>query len=285
MKKMAAFLLVFLFMFITAASAFATNEIQVVIDGKTQSFNVAPQNLDGRILVPLRAVFEGMGASIEWDGDTKTVTATKGNTIVVLGIGDTSPTVNGKVVFIDQPGIIVQGRTLAPLRFVAEAFGGTAEWDIPNNTAIITRNPTGSTILYINRQLGFSIEFPASWWGKYSIEISAFERNGGTAGAASIYHNPTIDELGYAGFLFALGRAPGEDYTEDDPPIYAGGSKLLAIEDGYTYFINFPSGVEYSEAVNSESAVEYKEWESQITYILDSFKLVELDPASFFRTK
>ncbi|MCL1842306.1 MAG: copper amine oxidase N-terminal domain-containing protein [Defluviitaleaceae bacterium] len=53
-------------------------------------------------------------------------------------MGSLSPTVNGVVVPIDQSGVIVDGRTLAPLRFVAEAFGGTIEWNSETQTAIIT---------------------------------------------------------------------------------------------------------------------------------------------------
>ena len=79
-----------------------------------------------------------MGALVDWDGDTQTVTATKDETIVVLIIDDIYPTVNGEIVELDQPGIIVGSRTLAPLRFVAEAFGGEVDWDPENWTAYIT---------------------------------------------------------------------------------------------------------------------------------------------------
>jgi hypothetical protein len=113
--------------------------IKVVIDGKAMSFDVPPQNVNGRILVPLRTIFEEMGAAIDYDGATRTVKATKGDTTVVLTIGDASPTVNGKVVPLDQPGVIVDGRTLAPLRFVAEAFGGTVDWVAAENTAYIAK--------------------------------------------------------------------------------------------------------------------------------------------------
>jgi hypothetical protein len=115
------------------------NAIKVIINGKRLAFDVPPQNMNGSILVPLRAIFEEMGAKIDYVAATRTVTATKGDTVVVLTIGDTSPTVRGKVVPIDQPGIIVSGRTLAPLRFVAEAFGGTVTWDGASNTANITK--------------------------------------------------------------------------------------------------------------------------------------------------
>ena len=123
---------------IAAAPVYAAPEVTVILDGKTMTFDVPPQIVNDRTLVPLRAIFEGMGASIEWDGDTETVTATKGNTVVVLTIGSTSPTINGSVVTIDQPGIIVNDRTLAPLRFVAEAFGGTVAWDDNSQTASIS---------------------------------------------------------------------------------------------------------------------------------------------------
>ena len=116
-----------------------TEGIQVIIDGKVLAFDVQPQIVNGRTLVPLRAIFEEMGAEIEYDGATQTVTATKEDTVVVLTIGGTSPTINGVIVSIDQPGIIVDGRTLAPLRFVAEAFGGSVEWNGDTQTATITK--------------------------------------------------------------------------------------------------------------------------------------------------
>jgi len=140
MKKLLAILLVLLFMLACEGSVLAFDEIQILIDGSPLTLDVAPRNYNGRILVPLRAIFEEMGASIIWDANTQTVTAIDADTNVTLTIGDTSPTVNGQVIPIDQSGIIIEGRTLAPLRFVAEAFGGTVEWDGYNNIARITRN-------------------------------------------------------------------------------------------------------------------------------------------------
>jgi hypothetical protein len=112
--------------------------VQVVFDGKPLIFDVQPQIVNNRTLIPLRAIFEIMGANVEWNSDTQTVTATKDDTVVVLTIGDKSPTINGTRVSIDQPAIVINGRTLAPLRFVAEAFGGSVDWDGVNNTALIS---------------------------------------------------------------------------------------------------------------------------------------------------
>jgi len=115
-------------------------DIRVAIDGKSFAFDVQPRIGNDRILVPLRTIFGAMGADVTYDDATQTVTATKGETVIVLIIGDMSPTVNGQIVPLDQPGFIADGRTMAPLRFVAEAFGGTAIWDGLTQIAVITRN-------------------------------------------------------------------------------------------------------------------------------------------------
>jgi len=101
----------------------------VTLDGKQLSFEVAPVIENGSTLVPLRAIFEAMGATVNWDDATQTATAIKGNTTVILKIGSTSPTINGQIKKLDVPAKIINGRTLAPLRFVGEAFGGKVGWD------------------------------------------------------------------------------------------------------------------------------------------------------------
>ena len=127
-----------------AAVAVAADGIDVFVDGRRLVFDVPPQIVNGRTLVPLRAIFAELGASVSWDEATQTVTAAKDGAVVVLQIGSTAPTVNGKVWHIDQPGIIIQGRTLVPLRFVSEAFGVAVGWDEKTNTITIGAQPKDS---------------------------------------------------------------------------------------------------------------------------------------------
>jgi N-acetylmuramoyl-L-alanine amidase len=110
----------------------------VNLDGKRLNFEVAPIIENDRTLVPLRAIFEAMGAHVEWDASTNTVTATRDGVKVVLTIGSTQPTVDGKVWNLDVPAKIVKDRTLAPLRFVGEAFGGKVGWDQATYTVTMT---------------------------------------------------------------------------------------------------------------------------------------------------
>ncbi len=117
----------------------------VTLNGQQLSFDVPPTIDNGRTLVPLRAIFEAMGATVTWDQDTRTATAIKGDTTVVLQIGSTSPTINGQVKHLDVPAKIVNGRTLAPLRFVGEAFGGIVGWNQASQIASITAVPASGT--------------------------------------------------------------------------------------------------------------------------------------------
>jgi len=164
-KKMTSLVLVLLIVMGLAAPAMATpSDISVYIDGRRINFEVPPQMIGGRTMIPLRAIFEEMGANVEWDATTQTATATRGNITVVLSVGSLSPTVNGVVVPIDQAGVIVDGRTLAPLRFVAEAFGGEVLWDdatrtanIVTNAAVAQRDYARTTFNELLR-LGYSLE-------------------------------------------------------------------------------------------------------------------------------
>ncbi len=110
----------------------------VILDGRQLTFEVPPTIENGRTLVPLRAIFEAMGASVSWDNNTRTVTSVKDTTTVILPIGSTRPTVNGQVWPLEVPAKIKNDRTLAPLRFVGEAFGGKVDWNSSTRTITIT---------------------------------------------------------------------------------------------------------------------------------------------------
>lgn len=145
LKRFLIPLLTLLFLLTMAVGALAAPTVQ--LDGQQLTFDVPSVIEDGRTLVPLRAIFEAMGATVEWDQGTQTATAVKGNTAVVLRIGSTSPTINGQVQKLDVPAKIVNGRTLAPLRFVGEAFGGTVSWDPTTQViTIVSGSPSGSAL-------------------------------------------------------------------------------------------------------------------------------------------
>lgn len=118
-----------------------TNQIPIFINGKRLYFElseVAPLIDNGRILVPVRKIFEQLGAELTWDDATRTITATKGSSTVVMKIGSKSAKANGKNVTLDAPPRIEDERTIVPLRFVSQAFGGKVEWDAATGSTYIT---------------------------------------------------------------------------------------------------------------------------------------------------
>ena len=93
--------------------------------------------VDGRFLVPMRSIFESLGASVEWDGATRTVTGFKDDVLVRLIIDDKYAVVNGKKYELDVPAQIINSRTYVPLRFISESLGADVNWDADNRLAII----------------------------------------------------------------------------------------------------------------------------------------------------
>jgi len=107
-------------------------DVKVEVDNKLLAFDVSPFIEKGRVLVPVRALCEALGASVAWDGKTRTVTVKKGDTVVRLTIGSKIASITEKgvtEVILEVPAKIVNGRTMVPLRLISEAFGAKVDWD------------------------------------------------------------------------------------------------------------------------------------------------------------
>ncbi|HWQ76722.1 MAG TPA: stalk domain-containing protein [Syntrophomonas sp.] len=138
-KKLAVCLCLVLLLTSFAVPALAADPVpRVVIDGQQVSFDAAPVIDNGRVLVPLRAIFEQMGARVDWDEDSATAAAVKGDVTVKVTVGSTAPTINEETRTIDVPAQMMDSRVYAPLRFVCEAFGGTVTWDQDTYVASVT---------------------------------------------------------------------------------------------------------------------------------------------------
>jgi N-acetylmuramoyl-L-alanine amidase len=130
---------------LTVPSAPASGAPRVLLNGQQLKFDVDPIIESGRTLVPLRAIFEAMGATVNWDAAAITVTATKGSTTVILPVGSRVATVNDKNITLDVPARIVGNRTLVPLRFVSESFGAQVDWNSSERLVTITAQANTST--------------------------------------------------------------------------------------------------------------------------------------------
>jgi hypothetical protein len=85
---------------------------------------------DGRLLVPIRGIFEAFGASVNWDGAVREVSITHRGGNLAMWVNDYTAYVNGSRYQLDVPPRLVGGRVHVPLRFVGEALGGTVDYVI-----------------------------------------------------------------------------------------------------------------------------------------------------------
>ncbi|MCD8181119.1 MAG: copper amine oxidase N-terminal domain-containing protein [Firmicutes bacterium] len=139
-KKILSAALMTVMIFSSLTVVHCEDEIKILLDGAQLEFDVPPQIIDGRTLVPMRAIFEALGAQITWDGGTQTVTAEKGSTVVEMAIGSAVMSVNSEEITLDVPPQIIDDRTLVPARAVAESFDADVEWDGETQTVIISTN-------------------------------------------------------------------------------------------------------------------------------------------------
>ena len=113
-------------------------EIAVKFNDEWLQFDVPPQLMNDRTMVPMRAIFEKLGCAVSWEDATQTATGVRNGKAVSVTIGSNIALVGGSMVSIDQSAALVNDRTLVPLRFVSEAFGAEVRWDDPSQTVFIT---------------------------------------------------------------------------------------------------------------------------------------------------
>jgi hypothetical protein len=141
--KKCLFVFPFLFLFFSTLPIMAVNpsQIKVSVDGVTVDFpnNINPENIEGRILVPARGVFEMLGFDVQWDGANRSVTLSRHDYEIILNIENTAFTVNGATHQLEVPAQILHGgTTFLPLRHPLEAIGYTLEWNGSTQTVQIS---------------------------------------------------------------------------------------------------------------------------------------------------
>lgn len=119
--------------------------IKIQVDGELLDVSPNPFIENSRTLIPLRAVMEKLGASVEWDGEKSAVKITKDHIIIELVVGentakiiqDKDKAVNEEIIKLEVPSRIIDDRTFIPVRFVSESLGAQVEWDQSRNTVVI----------------------------------------------------------------------------------------------------------------------------------------------------
>ncbi len=184
----------FLSMIITAlltvpCVAFAENTAKIKVNDILLESDQSPIIYNDRTMVPFRAVFNAIGAEVGWNNNSKTAVAVKDGNIMSITINDNTLYKNGTPVLIDAPAIIVNDRTLVPLRAVSEALNCDVEWDADTRTVSVTadikqhnpvlvsflENEFEKTEFQIQGDFTYTIENDTAWYStKNKINSYAF---------------------------------------------------------------------------------------------------------------
>ncbi len=148
--------LAFLLVVLTALSSALALDPQPEPPSEIQRINIVVDKLplngnavmvQGRIMVPLRSIFEALGASVEWNKDEQSISAQKGDISIKLQISSDIAIKNGVQVKIDVPPSLINKQTMVPARFVSESLGATVNWDENTKTVSITSSGTEKSLL------------------------------------------------------------------------------------------------------------------------------------------
>lgn len=136
----------------------SSTEYSVVLNGQKLEFDQPPVMVNDRILVPMRTIFEALGATVEWDNENKVVTAIKGIRVIELKIdypnmgyykditSENDEDRDVCEISLDVAPILYNGYTLVPVRAVSEAFNTSVDWDADSQTVIIKTGATSKEI-------------------------------------------------------------------------------------------------------------------------------------------
>lgn len=137
MKILKYLILLMAFCFILPYKMHAESTNQLFLNGKQLQSEVAPVNVDGNILVPVRIIVEQLGAKVKWDNNTRSISIQQGETKIELQIGNKDVRLNGKSIVLEAAPIIVDDNALVPVRFVSESLGLKVTWDDFNKSVYL----------------------------------------------------------------------------------------------------------------------------------------------------
>lgn len=113
-------------------------EISVTVNGTKLDLDQPPIAVNNRTLLPIRAIFQAFGATVNWNPDTQTATSTVGDKTITIPLGSNEIYVNDETVTLDVAATAMGNRILVPARAVAESLGCNVQWIGETSTVVIT---------------------------------------------------------------------------------------------------------------------------------------------------
>lgn len=114
---------------LAAAMMINASAIDLYVDSVKLEPDVPPTVVEGHTLVPLRSIFDALGADLQWDNTTKTAAGSRGDSTISIRVGSPTALVNGEEKVLEAPAQVINGSTMVPARFVAEGLNCIVKWD------------------------------------------------------------------------------------------------------------------------------------------------------------
>ncbi|MCG0238649.1 MAG: glucosaminidase domain-containing protein [Firmicutes bacterium] len=208
----------------------AQPRISVWVDGQRLWVDVDPVMIQNRVLVPMRSIFSALGAQVDWDGSTRTVTAILGDRYVRIQIDNPqaclSPGCN-PAVELDVAPRILSNRTFVPIRFVATALGAQVEWDGARQAVIIRSGGAEPLPVQPPPSMATGLKLLTVAPGQAIAGVTELRSRLEVGGAARIQYI-LVDPVTGKGPVIAAGKEPEAAYTWRPDPAYSGPRILVA---------------------------------------------------------
>ena len=215
-------------------------EIMAALEGKAITFDQPPIIINDRVMVPIRAIFESMGYSVDWDQSSKTATANKSNDTIIVQMDNQNITYsvngNGGTYYCDAAPQMVSGRILVPVRAIAECAGCDVRWYDRDQE------------VYINTAVNYTPTDYSSYLGTWyytplssertlmQMDIDSIDNNTMSVGLnrthgkgiTYIIDSPTFETVNKITSLGSFGFAPyGNEFTKTKYTFYLGDNNIL----------------------------------------------------------
>lgn len=279
---MKRFLILLLAVLTISLPATAAENVEIYIDNELLECEVSPVNIDERVLVPMRAIFEALGVQVFWNGDDRTVWVERGREFMCIPI-DSSEIGTGiknsddeevwvDTIHIDVPARIIDDRTFVPVRAVSEMLGAKVSWDGDNNRVVIDSRINEGGNVYYTSLSDFGRLYTVGKNGQFRHKLSDK-----TAYNLKVYDGDVFYQAKENNYIYQAGE------NTEERVLVKHSSDMLDIDGGYIYYQQLEDvkrnyGVLYRVNIESgeieritDNAVQYpKKYRDYIYFNLDN---------------
>lgn len=224
------------FVLVLGVNAYAADEVEIYIDNERLECENIPVNINDRVLVPMRAIFEVLDAEVSWNAESRTVKAERNGEFMYIPVDTNSMTtgvyntendeITVESIYLDVPSMIIDDRTYVPIRAVSEALSADVSWDGENNRVIIDSRRNEDGVVYYTSNSDYRKLYSVGKNGNNRQKLSDKSVNELEMYNGSVYYTSSNEN-----YLYKANADNGEECIIKRPI-----NKLNIDENGWLYY-------------------------------------------------